>query len=68
MSCESEVELVNYKKNHGPMRNVWLCDLCANTSSRSLYEFHQNSDSHSIVSAICYIGNEILKELRKNKS
>jgi hypothetical protein len=65
-SCMSKVQLKDYDFNFGLNSN--LCSLCAGSFAGTLYAYHRGRPEQMVASTACYIGNEILKELRKGKS
>lgn len=54
INCEAD-------KERSPMK---LCDLCANTPSGNALQYPQGKDTHTL-QAVCWIGNKILDEIRK---
>lgn len=49
---------------------ITLCKLCVSTSASTWSEYpeQQTREALSIMRAICFVGNEILKEIRRRKS
>jgi hypothetical protein len=67
-SCDSkDVPLNDYPQGIGnSRRSRKLCFLCANTRAGNALEYpEQYRGQDGILQAICFVGNEILKALRK---
>lgn len=44
----------------------WLCNLCVETMAGNAYEYPEQYRHHGdVLKAICYVGNVILKEMRR---
>ena len=54
------IKLTKYKES-----GRTLCKLCANTLADYVHRRAYGSEECHIMQTICYVGNEILKELRK---
>lgn len=70
--CDStDVPLKTYGMNrHWPQedKKKWLCILCASTAAGNAFEYpEQYRGSADILSAISFVGNMILKEIRKGQ-
>ena len=64
-SCGAKgVKLTNYNK-HGLGLEVDLCDLCANSPAGNAAVYPGQNPHGDVLQTICFVGNEILKELRK---
>lgn len=65
--CRSRgVTLAEYQRHSNTAPRL-LCDLCASTDGGTIQHYPEQYDSSTRVLAgmLCFIGNEILKELRK---
>lgn len=54
----------NYRrrgKDQNAPEDIWLCLLCASTYASTAYQYFY--ETHPILAAICYVGNEILTRL-----
>lgn len=44
----------------------WFCVICDKVFNKGDYFNHRNKDQH-ILSTLCYIGNRVIEEIKKNK-
>jgi hypothetical protein len=56
---------ISGKQRKGNDRFAALCQICANTHIGSVYEFPDRESTHDILKTIAFVGNEILKQIRK---
>jgi len=70
-SCDSrDVDLKEFKQRYmgNEIGTVRYCKLCAGSMAGNLYENQCGSDAQHLAGIICYVGNEILKAIKDQKS
>lgn len=63
-------ELKGFEVGYGDSkRKMWFCDLCSATHSSSsvIYPNQWPNKNDYIIQTVCFVGNTILQELRKQK-
>jgi ribosomal protein L37AE/L43A len=65
-SCHYETPALTYSADR-ILRSIWLCDLCAGTLAGNAAKNPVAYPHADVLRTICYVGNVILAEIRRQK-
>jgi hypothetical protein len=67
-SCDFETSALQQYPLRMGQPGLWLCELCAGTPAGNAAAFpEQHGDDGNLLATICYVGNVLLAEIRKQR-